>query len=122
MIIEILAIVGFLLSIYTLYVEYMCSDGKAACDINDKFSCTKTITSKYGRTFGVPNSVGGIVFYVLVFILALMGFITYVKYLSVIAVLGSVYLAYISQFKLKTWCPVCILIYIVNILLLVFSW
>ena len=124
MLLEILAVIGFLLSLYAFYVEKKFEANNkyhAACDINDRVSCTKAFKSKYGHTFGISNSIFGMIFYVIVFVLLFMNFTNIVFYLSTLSLLGSIYLAYILYFKVKSFCLVCNAIYIVNILLFVFS-
>jgi vitamin-K-epoxide reductase (warfarin-sensitive) len=121
-IIVILCIAGFFLSVYALYVERKHAKNqryKAVCDINEKASCTKAFASKYGKTFGMPNSAYGMVFYAAIFILLFLGFYDYVFYLAILAMMGSVRLAYVLYFKLKDMCIVCTSIYVVNILILV---
>ena len=116
--ITILAIIGLLLSIYALYVEKKSSEKhyKAACDINNKISCTKAFSSSYGKILEIPNSVFGIIFYIIILILDALNNMQIIFYLAVISVLGSIYLAYISYVKLKTICIICSAIYLVNIL------
>ena len=126
------AVVGLLLSIYAYYVEIKTKQNvnyKAVCDITDGASCGKVVTSKYGKIVdGISNSVGGILFYISVLVLTLYNlpvFMTSLQaifYLSVLSILGSLYLAYIQYFKIKSLCVVCTAIYIVNILLVVFSY
>ena len=123
--IQILSVIGFVLSVYAFIVEKKKekdSKYKALCDINDKISCTKVFSSKYGKMAILPNSFYGMIFYLVVFLLAFFGNINYIFYLSVISVIGSSYLAYVLYFKVKNFCLVCHGIYIVNILLLIFSW
>ena len=121
----ILTIIGFFLSIYAFRVENKMREDKkyrAACDINNKVSCTKAFGSKYGKTFGLSNSLYGMFFYFVIFLLSLSGLIEYIFYLSLLSVLGSVYLVYVLYFKVKSFCLVCNGIYLVNLLLLVFSY
>ncbi len=119
----IVSIIGLLLSLYSCYVEIKSKNKnyKAVCDINNKISCTKAFNSHYGKTFGISNSFYGMIFYIIVFLLSFYS-MTYVFYLSLIAVLGSIYLAYILYFKVRSFCLICNSIYLVNILLLVFSY
>ncbi|MEK6861565.1 MAG: vitamin K epoxide reductase family protein [Nanoarchaeota archaeon] len=122
--IQIISVIGFLLSIYALYVEIKSSKNKeykAFCDIKENMSCNKAFSSKYGKTAGLSNSIYGIFFYVVIFLLDYYNYPKWIFYLSVFSFLGSVYLAYISYFKLKNFCLVCTAIYIVNILLLIAS-
>jgi len=119
------AVIGFLLSIYTIIIEYKHNNGnnyKAICDIGENSSCTKAFKSEYGKIFGVSNSYLGILFYILVFSLTLTIYSRYVFYITVLAILASVYLAYIQYVKMKNFCLVCTSIYVINILLLIFSY
>jgi len=123
-IIQLLAIAGFLLSFYILYVEKKTEQDKnyqPLCDISDKISCTKVSKSKWGKTFGIANAVYGLLFYALLFILTFIN-IKLIFYLAALSVLSSFYLAYVLYFKLKTVCLVCYSVYIVNIFLLIFSY
>lgn len=122
--IQIVSIIGLLLSIYAIYIEKQVAKQKgykAVCDISDKMNCGKVLTSKYGTTAGVSNSVAGVIFYIIIFLLSFYN-ITYVLYLAILSIIGSVYLAYFQYFKLKTLCLVCSSIYVVNILLVIFSY
>ncbi len=124
MLIVILAAAGFLLSAYALHVEKKIAQDKnyrPVCDINDTVSCTRNLTSKHSRTLGLPNSAAGLAFYALVFVLAFTSYAAAIFYLSLLALIGSFYLAYISYYKLRTFCLVCTGIYLVNILLFIFS-
>ena len=123
-IIQLLAAIGFLLSCYALYVEKKAEHDKnyqPLCDISEKVSCTKAFKSKWGKTFGIANSVYGLLFYAFVFVITFVS-IKLIFFLAVFSVLISFYLAYVLHFKLKTVCLVCYSTYIVNILLLVFSY
>ncbi len=127
--IQITAVIGLLLSIYAYYIEIQASKNpkyKAICDINDHASCGKVVTSKYGKMVdGISNSLGGIFFYVTVFVLTFFNLIVFgypaIFLLCVASLLGSMVLAYIQYFKIKSLCLVCTGVYIVNILLVVFS-
>ncbi len=116
--------IGVLLSLYALSVKYHLSKKKnyhAICDISDKVSCTKAMGSRYGTLFIIPNSAFGVLFYLTVMLLGYFDEMNAVLWLSVLAVVASVYLAYVSFFKLKIVCPVCVGTYGVNILLLAVS-
>jgi vitamin-K-epoxide reductase (warfarin-sensitive) len=122
--IQITAVVGFLLSIYAKHIENKTKENenfKAVCDISEAATCGKVIGSKYNKTFGVSNSIGGMIFYIVVFLLTLFA-PQYIFYLAVLSILGMLYLAYIQYFVLKNFCLVCTAIYAVNILLAVLSY
>ena len=117
----IISFIGLLLSVYAVYIEKKITESKkyhSVCDISNKISCSKTFTSGYGKLFfGISNGVVGILFYALAMILTYFGFGTYVFYLASASVLGSIYLAYVLSFKVKTVCIVCYSIYAVNLAL-----
>lgn len=128
-----LSAVGFVLSAYAYYVEIRLQAKKlqqknkrniykASCDINDRISCSRAFESAYGHIFGISNSLLGLGYYLFVGLLSYFGMAHYVFYLSIASVIGSLYLAYCSYIKLRTFCVVCTLIYAVNFLMLVFSY
>lgn len=132
-----LAIIGFMLCVYTLHVEISSIHDvnyKALCDINEHISCTKVFNSKYGKGFGLvepifgkdspfnlPNPVFGLVFYSLLFILSLCGSSVFILKLSCLlclkSCLMSIYLGYIL-YTMRDTCVVCITTYIVNFAML----
>ena len=123
--IYIFSIIGFLLSIYAFFVENKTKKSKSykpLCDISKKVSCTKAFSSKYGSLAGVSNSFAGIFFYLIIFSLVIFGKLNYVFYLAILSIIGSLYLAYTQITKIKAFCLVCSCIYIVNLLILIFSY
>jgi len=133
----ILCAVGISLSIYAYHVETTKEtdhDFQAMCDISETMSCSKVFTSKYGRGFGLvelifgknnilnqPNSVFGVIFYILQIVLGNTASIlaaTVQIGTAILANFGSVYLAYILYFILEDFCVVCVSTYVVNFLLL----
>lgn len=121
---------GLLLAIYALYVEVKVESDpsyKPMCDIDpNRISCTKVLTSPYGRGFGllppnntlnVRNCTLGILFYTLQIVLGFSSnqwIQAFVLYTSVISILGTLYLAFILLFVLKNLCLVCFATYFVN--------
>jgi|GEM_PF-900631 len=123
-IIESLAIFGFLVSAYGWYIEKKLQKDasyKPFCDISDKLSCIKATKSPYSHLLFVSNSVVAMVFYATVFCLALIGFSFLIQMLSIAAFATSTVMAYILFYKIKTACPVCITLYVINTLLFLFS-
>ena len=120
----IVAVIGLLLSLYTVYVERKLEKDKnykAICDIGSS-SCTRVFSSKFGKTFGISNGIWGILLYIVVLVLTYLNLGDYVFYISILALIGSLYLAYTLYFRLKDFCLVCSGIYVVNLLLFIFSW
>lgn len=114
--------IGFVLSLYSLYVKSEFRKNKkykALCDINDKISCTKVFSSSYGSLFKIDNGYFGIFAYPLINLFYLLNLQLPLIIFSSVAVLLSVYLAYLSYYKLRNFCLVCTGIYIVNILIFI---
>ncbi len=72
--------------------------------------------------FGVPNSLLGLGFYLFVLVMSFTVYKAYIVYFAAFSLLFSVYLAYLSYVKMKNYCLVCNGVYVINVLLLVFSW
>ena len=118
--IAILAVIGFFISLYAYFLEKRIKADysyKPICDISEQFSCSKPILSEYGQLIGFSNSLLGIAFYGLIFVLALMQQTTLLLYLSLASLLASAFLAYILYFKIKSVCLICTAIYLINILI-----
>lgn len=135
-----LSVCGFLLSLYTSYVELRAEHDhsyKAMCDISERISCTKVFTSRYGRGFGivgpvlgddsllnVPNGFYGIFYY---FIVAALSFSDHLaisrlnSYLILLSNCLSLYLAYLLYYVLQDMCIVCVTTYAVNFISLILA-
>ena len=125
MIIELFSIIGMLISVYAFKTELKSKHNKkykSFCDKNNKVSCTKTFSSKYGHILGIPNSLFGIVYYLILFLLLVYSSGNLIFPLTLLAFLGSIFLAYLSFVKLKVTCLICISIYLINIILLISSY
>ena len=123
----ILSIIGFAVSFYIYYTKK--TNTKMYCVIGE--NCDEVVKSKYGKTFGVENTVPGMLYYFLIFaygilvILNLNGNLfkyNIVYYLIVSAsfasVLFSLYLICVQAFVLKKWCEYCIASSICSVLIL----
>ncbi len=123
-IIFIFAVIGFAASLYAFFVEQKIKKDaayKPACDISERASCTKALTSEYSATFGIPNSILGMIFYPVVFICTILGFYKITLLLALAGGAMTIWFAYLLYFKLKTFCFVCTTTYIANIGLLIAS-
>lgn len=112
--IQILAIAGFMLSLYEIYVYYRLafSTYKPICDISKHISCSKAALSSYGNLIGIPNGYLGLIFFTVVFFFYSLPLIDYIL---AIALLYCVVMAYISYVIQKNVCLICTGIYIVII-------
>ncbi len=89
------------------------------CDVSSSFNCTQVYLSRYGSVAGVPVAIAGLVWFGLVALIA--GFArtdgrpsAAAAYLTVLGVIGlavSLYLGYISWFRLRTGCLLCMATY-----------
>ncbi|KAK3781668.1 hypothetical protein RRG08_043579 [Elysia crispata] len=135
-----LCMLGMCISVFAMYVEILKEknpDYVALCDINSYITCSRVLTSRFAKGFGIvekifsktsllnqPNTVYGMAFYTFMATLALSSSSSsaVVQTVSSIAAnFGSVYLGYILLFILKDFCLVCVSTYVVNFLLLVAS-
>jgi uncharacterized membrane protein len=123
--VSVLCLAGLGLSLTSLHNHYAVSPTQY-CDLNALFNCDIVNRSKYSELFGIPVSLIGALGY-----LALLG-LTLRKSLSfelvrLFASLGglafALYLTYIEEFVLRTWCLLCIgsLIAIAGIVCLSFT-
>ncbi|MGB8467834.1 MAG: vitamin K epoxide reductase family protein [Candidatus Babeliales bacterium] len=117
-----LALLGIGTCLYLVHVEQQLAHDrtyKAACDLSDTVSCTRPLLSNYSTLFfGTSNAKMGIVFYAVVAICALLE----LPILFVITLLGvsvTVAGAYLLYGKLHSFCILCTLTYIINILLFI---
>lgn len=113
---------GFLTSIYAFYVRYKVLHSPPAtyfplCDISPEVSCSRAFGSRYSKTMGIPNTVGGILYYLFCFILSYIR-LDLLVYAAAVSVAFSVYLAYISYIRQRNFCLVCAFIYVINLSLL----
>ncbi|XP_005090388.1 vitamin K epoxide reductase complex subunit 1 [Aplysia californica] len=129
-----LNLMGVVICLYSLQIELRKErnpEYRAYCDINERMSCSKVLTSKYSQGFGVVhlllgknhmlnarNCNVGLVVYVLNIMLCIMGpgplTSRLLYYGALIMVLGCVYLACVLFFILHDVCLVCITTYVIN--------
>ena len=121
-----LSVIGFAVSFYIFYSKKY--DKPMHCMIGQ--DCDAVVKSKYGKTFGVENTVPGMIYYLLIFAYAagmllnrniFKGNIIYhfLVIASIGSVLFSVYLTAVQAFILKKWCEYCIVSSIASLLILI---
>eukprot|EP01127_Copromyxa_protea_P015156 TRINITY_DN4316_c0_g1_i2.p1 TRINITY_DN4316_c0_g1~~TRINITY_DN4316_c0_g1_i2.p1 ORF type:complete len:187 (-),score=19.05 TRINITY_DN4316_c0_g1_i2:23-583(-) len=130
------ALVGVLVSLYSIYVELHASqedDFVAFCDITPSVSCSKVLTSPYAKMVGyvydlpedhslnVPNTYLGLLFYSAVILYSIPPF-TRVPHrellffsASCLSLVLCLVLGYILYAILEDLCLVCLTSYLVNI-------
>ena len=120
-----LALLGVLVSLYALRVMHQKKKKKqykALCDVNKTVACSDVLTSGVGHIFGAPNALLGLFFYFTIFVLAYLGHHFMILYLSFVAVIISIGLFFLMAFKLKKYCILCSIAYIINLVMLVVSY
>ncbi len=109
-VIMLLCFCGIALSIASLHSHYATS-ATEYCDLNQMFNCDLVNRSKFSEIFGIPVALVGLIGYVV-----LLG-ITFKKnrvieflrfYMSLTGLMFALYLAYIEEHVLRTWCLLCI--------------
>ena len=100
---------------------------RSVCDINETWNCTQVYESRYGAFWGVPVAVPGLVWFLAVTLLSIVGFRGagaagpagelsarvpgYIFALSVVGLSAVLYLAYASLVVLDTYCIFCLVTY-----------
>lgn len=116
---------GFIVSLYAYYIERKIAQNiyyKAACDLSDVVSCSKPITSAYGKLFGISNAVLGLLYYALIIVLVLFHSKMVLYIAALIAFLFSLYLAWLLYFRIRALCILCTTTYVINIILLLLTY
>jgi uncharacterized membrane protein/predicted DsbA family dithiol-disulfide isomerase len=105
-----LAIVGIADSVAILTLHF---DSSAICSGG---GCNAVLTSTYAQFLGIPVSIFGLSYYLVILILALRfwkskvkSHIDWIFNLSTIGVLVSLYLTFIQGVIINQWCPYCLL-------------
>lgn len=130
----IICIVGLLISMYAIYVEYkseMVENYEATCDINESISCSSVFKSEYGHIlskwvlkshdYKISNSKLGLLFYALGVIALKLGWTSALLGLSVCGVIMSAYLSYVLFYIIQKVCVLCFGVYVCNMSLFIVS-
>jgi uncharacterized membrane protein/protein-disulfide isomerase len=128
------ALLGLGASSYSAYVHYrILTDPMyaSACDIGSAVSCSTAYESEYGSFLGVPVALEGMVFFVIVALLAgvaarpgsrvASNVPAYLFAMSAAGLAFSAYLAFASYVILRTFCILCALTYVAVIGTLIVS-
>lgn len=120
-----LSLIGFAVSLYLFYSK---THNKAIyCFIGH--DCDEVVKSKYGETFGIENTLIGMLYYGVVIAYGIALFLNRnlfkwniiyhsIVIASIASALMSIYLTGVQAFVLKKWCEYCIVSTIVSVLIL----
>ena len=120
-----LSFIGFCVSFYLYYSKTL--NKKLYCVIGE--SCDEVVKSKWGKTFGIENTLPGMFYYALIFFYGVamltnqyifkLSIVYYsIVSISIMTVLFSAYLVIIQAFVLKKWCEYCIVSSISSVIIL----
>lgn len=118
------AAIGFCISLYTYVVEKKIKENptyKPVCDISDRISCSKPMNSRYANIFFFSNALLGMLYYVLIIILAVLNTSTLLFIASLCSCIVSGILGYLLYFKIKSFCLLCTSLYIINLIIFLLS-
>ena len=131
-------LVGWITALYTLWhrakVQAGLELGQSFCNLSEKINCDNVALSKYSEIAGVSVPTLGLIFFVIVILLAMralrqnreggIGDLTRKLLLltASIGVLSSFGFFFISSFKIGSYCLVCILVYFLSFLNFYFTW
>lgn len=112
-----LAAAGFLVSAYLLYAQK--AHRKLACLIGK--NCDIVVSSRYSKTFGIENTIFGLIYYGSVFAITFFGvpLPPWVLLIAAsIAALFSIYLSALQLLVIKGFCDYCMAVNAANIVIL----
>ncbi len=108
-IIIVLSLIGFTIMTYLTYLHY--AKAKSFCDLSETVSCDAVTTSIYSEVFGIPVSVLGLVFFGFVLYLLIFRYSERIYrnlvFLTIFALIPSLYLTSTEIFFIKAYCPLC---------------
>ncbi|GEM_PF-1747089 len=125
-------LIGIGSSIYLTRLHYYCALKDAICDISDTISCSEVACGPFSTMLKMPIAYLGILTYLVCLVFTLLGmkpeksrFHAHVpNYLLVISawcVVYSIFLACVSAFLIKAYCLFCMVLYVVNVLMLIYA-
>ncbi|MFO8057134.1 MAG: vitamin K epoxide reductase family protein [bacterium] len=130
----VLALGGLLVSLELtrVWVKVRTEPGyESICAVNQELNCMTVAESAYSAFLGIPVSVWGVAAYLSMLAVACFFFsgskerrnlaVSLNAALSLVSVITSLGLLYISEVLLEVLCPYCILIYVLNMLLFPFA-
>lgn len=128
------AALGLAASATSTYVHYQLLTRPgytSVCDVSATVSCTEAYLSEYGSFWGVPVAPMGVLYFVVVLLLAAFGARPkaaardsvpgYIFVLSTLALAFVLYLAYGSFFVLKAMCLFCVTTYVAVVAIFLIS-
>jgi uncharacterized membrane protein/protein-disulfide isomerase len=126
--------IGLAASSLSSYVHYrLLTDPSytSFCDVSSTLNCTQAYLSRYGTFWGVPVALAGVLYFVLILLLAAVDIreksparesaTGYIFLLSTIGLAMVMYLAWASYFQMHTVCLFCATTYIAVVAIFILS-
>jgi len=121
-----LATVGLYIAAYFILVFYGYLNANtrlipSVCRLEER-TCQTVLGTKYARVFGVPNSLLGVLYYLIVIAVLLIGWVTPALAVGLIlvawfTVVLGLYLIYALFFIIRIPCPLCLTGHAINLAL-----
>lgn len=112
-----LSLAGFFDSAYLTILHY--KNAIPPCSITN--GCEIVLTSRFATILGVPIALFGVIFFLALIFLLLLGNIKYFKLLTLQGVGVSIALLYIQAFILHAYCQYCLLVEAIIFIMLLLS-
>jgi protein-disulfide isomerase/uncharacterized membrane protein len=130
-----IALAGALISVgicvylaYEYYaMKYGFASGPSICNLNAKFDCDAVAASGYAAFLNIPIALWGLAANLVFFVVALIAWLEWTEHperyrrwaflLATILVTGSIIMGSISTFLLTTWCPFCLCLYALSVVI-----
>ncbi|MFA6989725.1 MAG: vitamin K epoxide reductase family protein [Candidatus Gastranaerophilaceae bacterium] len=139
--IPLIAILGLIttikLTLIYINANFVIGAQPSFCAINDYIDCDAVAKSQFSYFLGVPNSIWGMLFYLFILFLSIVDKIkkiplfkftevfknpqSYIFCLSIISIIVSLFLAWISSIVIHKLCLLCYVTYFLNIILFAVS-
>jgi uncharacterized membrane protein/rhodanese-related sulfurtransferase len=130
----VISVLGLMASYYLLNhdinIEYG-ARGDSLCNINETIDCDQVSLSKYSKVFNIPVASLGAGFYIVVILLTLIQIfsgdavkqfaLSFRFILLAFSVITSIFLGYVSIFKVEAICIFCFFTYLCNIALFIIA-
>ncbi len=133
--IPLFSIAGFLVSLKLAFIFFDVNFGevvtKSFCSVNDYIDCDGVAKTNFSHFLGIPLALYGLFFYTLIFGISVFPFkkfklfksfnhpTSFICILSLISLLISIILAFISYVVIKKLCILCFATYFVNLFLFI---
>lgn len=119
-----LALIGLGIMIYLTYIHY--ANKQSFCDISENVSCDVVTTSIYSEIFGLPVSVLGLGYFILILFLIFLKkqptVFQSIFFITLFVLIPSLYLSSLELFVIKALCILCETSKLLMILILAVSY